>query len=126
MQIDHIAIWVKDLERTKEFYCSYFHAKASEKYHNPIKQFTSYFLSFESGGRIEIMHKPGIESAFPSISLGWTHIAISVGSREQVDILTNQFRKDGYTIADNPRVTGDGFYESVILDPEGNQIEITE
>jgi lactoylglutathione lyase len=125
MKIAHIAIWVKNLEMMKEFYCTYFHTQASTKYENPITQFSSYFLSFEQGAPIEIMHKAGIEVSMPSIALGWAHLSISVGSREKVDALTNLLREKGYTITGNPRTTGDGYYESTILDPEGNLLEIT-
>lgn len=125
MRIEHIAIWVNDLEKMREFYSLYFEAKASGKYINPLKEFSSYFLSFENGARLEIMNKPGLESSPQPTMAGWTHIAISVGSKNAVDELTGRLKKDGYTITGNPRITGDGYYESVVLDPEGNQIEIT-
>ena len=126
MRIEHIALWVKDPEKMKEFYCNYFLAVPSEKYYNAQKQFSSYFLSFKNGARIEIMHKPGLNSATHLESYGWAHLAISAGSRESVDKLTDRLRDDGYTVTSNPRTTGDGYYESTVLDPEGNQIEITE
>ena len=125
MRIEHIALWVKDLEKMKEFYSLYFKAQVSEKYYNPLKQFSSYFLSFENGARLEIMNKPGLESSLQPMVSGWAHIAFSVGSKEAVDNLTDILKSEGYTIAGEPRTTGDGYYESVILDPEGNQIEIT-
>ena len=125
MHIEHIALWVKNLEVMKDFYCRYFNLTASEKYINLQKEFSSYFLSFENGSRIEIMHKPGIESLSDVLSYGWAHIAISVGSEELVDKLTEILRSDGYRVSGNLRITGDGYYESVILDPEGNQVEIT-
>ncbi len=125
MKIEHMALWVRDLETMKSFYCTYFGAAASEKYSNEFKQFTSYFLKFNDGARLEIMHKPQIESKSVSAAYGWAHLAISTGSRDAVDRLTETLHKDGYTIAGEPRTTGDGYYESVILDPEGNQIEIT-
>lgn len=128
MKIEHIAIWVKDLELIKEFYTKYFNMLCSDKYTNPAKQFSSYFLSLKDGARIEIMHRPDI--TFPidnnGISVGFAHLAFSTGNREKVDQLTKKLRLAGYTIAGEPRVTGDGYYESVILDPEGNHIEITE
>lgn len=128
MRIDHIAIWVEDLEKMKEFYINYFSMKCGEIYINEKKQFSSYFLSFDNCSRIELMHRPDIlkSSDSNSISIGLTHIAISLGSRKSVDLLTEIVRKDGWTISGEPRITGDGFYESVILDPEGNSIEITE
>ena len=126
MKIEHIALWAKDLERMKSFYCTYFQAVPTEKYNNNQKQFSSYFLKFENGARLEIMHKPDLNSPSSSHTYGWAHIAISTGSKEDVDKLTERLREDGYTITGNPRTTGDGYYESTVLDPEGNQLEITE
>lgn len=127
MRVEHIAIWVNDLEVMRAFYETYFMAETGDKYYNPVKDFSSYFLSFEEGTRLEIMHKPEINiSSNPNIQYtGLVHFAISVGTKEKVDILTELLRMDGFTIAGEPRNTGDGYYESVILDPEGNQIEIT-
>ncbi len=127
MKIEHVAIWVKDLEGIRTFYERYFEANAGEKYHNPKKNFTSYFLSFTSGSRLELMQQPDIISKFEKENefLGLTHLAISVGSKDKVNDLTAQIKKDGYTIIGEPRTTGDGYYESVVLDPEGNRIEIT-
>lgn len=128
MKIEHIAIWVKDLESTKAFYEKYFDAESNEKYHNQAKQFQSYFLSFEDGCRIEIMHKPTIievEKSFENQFLGITHLAFSVGTKEKVDGLTERLRNDGFKVVGEPRTTGDGYYESVVLDPENNIIEIT-
>lgn len=125
MKIEHLAIWVKNLEAMKTFYCKYFHLTANDLYQNPKKNFSSYFLSFdETSCRIELMHKPEISEQLPE-GLGFTHIAISVGSAEKVNELTEKLRNDGYTIHSEPRTTGDGYYESVILDPEGNAIELT-
>lgn len=128
MKIEHLAIWVKDLEKMKSFYAKYFRMNCSEKYTNPKKQFSSYFLSFSEGTRLEIMHQPDIaeEEGKSRPAYGLAHFAISVGSKQKVDELTETFRKDGFEIAGEPRLTGDGYYESVILDPEGNRIEITE
>lgn len=127
MKIEHIAIWVRDLEKSRDFYQKYFGAISNEKYHNPVKNFQSYFLSFDDGSRIEIMTKPDIKdsgNSYDSPRFGIIHLAFSTGSKEKVDELTNLLRKDGYTIAGEPRTTGDGYYESVILDPENNIIEI--
>lgn len=129
MKIDHIAIWVKDLEASKNFYQKYFEAKANIKYHNATKNFESYFLSFDNGCRLELMQKPGIleeTRSYNAQKMGIIHIAVSVGGKENVDKLTNQLKNDGIRIVGQPRTTGDGYYESVILDPEGNIIEITE
>lgn len=128
MRIDHIAIWVKDLEKTKTFYEKYFEGKAGTKYNNPNKNFNSYFISFENDCRLEIMHKPTIPNNLNTVELeniGLIHFAISVGSKEKVDTLTKRLRNDGHTVIGKPRTTGDGYYESVVLDPEKNRIEIT-
>lgn len=125
MHIEHVAIWVKELEMTKDFYCSYFRAKANDIYHNPTKGFKSYFLTFEKGARLEIMTRTDVTESHASETLGWAHLAIAVGSREKVDQLTHQLIHDGYICQSHPRTTGDGYYESVVEDPEGNWIEIT-
>ena len=126
MRIEHLAIWVKDLEVMRSFYEEYFQAKAGERYHNPKKNFTSYFLSFEQGCRLELMQKPEIEDNLNEDQhIGITHFAVSVGSKEKVDTLTEQLRQATYHVVGEPRTTGDGYYESVVLDPEGNRIEIT-
>lgn len=126
MKLEHLAIWVEDLEKMKAFYCRYFDMISGEKYHNPTKNFSSYFLSFASGARIELMHRPDIsKSSGLNPYLGYAHIAISTGSRENVLTMTETLRKDGYTVSGEPRTTGDGYFESVILDPEGNSIELT-
>lgn len=128
MKIEHLAIWVKDLERMKGFYEKYFHAEAGEIYHNPKKNFHSYFLSFSEGSRLELMQRPDVpENRHPlgTEYTGLIHFAISVGSESKVDQLTEQIRSAGFTVAGDPRRTGDGYYESVVLDPEGNRIEIT-
>jgi lactoylglutathione lyase len=126
--IAHIAIWVKDLEKMKQFYTRYFSAVASEKYCNPAKQFSSYFLSFAGDCRLEIMHMPSVVENKNSIepqSMGLIHFAVSVGNEERVDSLTAELKRNGYIVHGEPRRTGDGYYESVVLDPEGNRIEIT-
>jgi lactoylglutathione lyase len=128
MRIEHIAIWSKDIERLKEFYVKYFQASAGNMYINKQKNFQSYFLSFENGCRLEIMNKPEIPASQNDIYkqfIGIVHFAVSTGSKDTVDRLTAQLRKDGYEIVGEPRTTGDGYYESVVLDPEGNRIEIT-
>lgn len=125
MRIEHIAVWVKDLELAKEFYEKYFSAKSNEKYINAKKQFSSYFLSFDNGSRLEIMSRPDIEISSNDENLGFIHLAFSVGSKELVDELTEKLRMDGYDILGEARTTGDGYYESVVADPEGNKIEIT-
>jgi len=128
MKISHIGIWVKDLELSKQFYTKYFDLSCGEKYYNPVNEFSSYFLAFPlSETCIELMHKP--EKHFSNEQqhevYGLAHIAISVGSLEAVCALTNILRNDNFTIQSEPRTTGDGYFESVILDPDGNRIEIT-
>jgi lactoylglutathione lyase len=95
------------------------------KYHNIQKKFESYFLTFESGARLEIMRKAGLDQPYQGDQMGWAHIAISLGSRESVDHLTDRLTRDGYLLVSGPRITGDGYYESVIEDPEGNLLELT-
>jgi lactoylglutathione lyase len=123
MKIEHIAIWTKNLEVMKDFYCQYFNGKANNKYINKIKQFESYFISFDTGCRIEIMTKSELEDKL-SIMTGFAHLAFSVGSKEEVDSLTALLEDQGYKTS-LPRITGDGYYESNIEDPDGNIIEIT-
>jgi lactoylglutathione lyase len=127
MKIEHIAIWVKDLDRIRLFYEKYFGAVSNEKYYNPVKKFESYFLSFENGSRLEIMRKPDIlegNNSYDAQQFGIIHLAFSTGSKEKVDELTEILRNDGYEVVGEPRTSGDGYYESVILDPENNIIEI--
>lgn len=127
MKIDHIAIWAEDVELLRKFYMRYFNMNSNDKYVNPNKNFTSYFLSFEDGGaRIEIMNIPAKDTSASRGDLrGLAHFAISVGSKENVDDMATRFKEDGVTILSNPRTTGDGYYECVITDPEGNCVEIT-
>jgi lactoylglutathione lyase len=127
ISITHIALYCSDLEKMRSFYEYYFEAKSNEKYVNEKKGFESYFLSFESGAALELMTKTGIVKANEERKefLGFTHFACSVGSEEMVNKLTEKLRKDGFEIAGECRWTGDGFYESIVLDPEGNRIEIT-
>ena len=129
MNIEHLAVWVEDLELMKKFYQTYFNMVSGEKYTNEKKNYTAYFLSFpNSRTRIELMHQPDIteEPIQRGRMKGIAHFAISVGSKNTVDVLTKQLHTDGYIVASEPRTTGDGYYESVILDPEGNSIELCE
>jgi lactoylglutathione lyase len=125
-KIEHVAIYCQNLETMKAFYEKYFGAMAGSKYENLNKGFESYFLSFEDGSRLELMAKTSVtESHKPNEYLGFTHLAFSVGSKENVDSLTQRLSGDGYNVIGQARTTGDGYYESVILDPEKNRIEIT-
>ena len=126
MYIEHVAMYVKDLEKARDFFVRYFHAASNDGYHNKSTGFRSYFLTFEGGARLEIMNKPGItDSSGEPGGTGYAHVAFSVGSREAVDSLTARLRRDGYEVTGGPRVTGDGYYESSIVGVEGNLIEIT-
>lgn len=128
MRIEHIALWTDDLERSKAFYTRYFDGKAGDKYLNPEKHFESYFIKFEDGARLEIMKMPSVLSnpgEKVNQYLGYVHMAFSVGSRETVDTLTERLSQDGYEVISAPRTTGDGYYESCILDPDGNRVEVT-
>lgn len=126
MRIEHIAMYVNDLEGTRDFFVKYFQAVSNEGYHNKVTDFRSYFLSFKDGARLEIMKKPVMEDEEKTLArTGFIHIAFSLGSKEAVDELTKQLKTDGYEVISGPRTTGDGYYESCIVGIEGNQIEIT-
>mgnify|MGYP004538492761 FL=1 len=126
MKIEHIALYVEDLEGARKFFIKYLGAKSNEGYHNPRTDFRSYFLSFEDGARLEIMQRPEmVDLPKETARTGYAHIAFSVGSREKVDALTAELKTDGYDVVSGPRITGDGYYESCIVAMEGNQIEIT-
>ena len=127
MNIEHIAMYVTDLEKTKDFFVKYFDAKSGELYHNKKTEFRSYFLSFDGGARLEIMSRPQMQQKEEIRNhTGYSHIAFRLGSKAAVDKLTEKMRADGYTVVSGPRTTGDGYYESCIIGIEGNQIEITE
>jgi lactoylglutathione lyase len=128
MRIEHVAVWTADLDRLVDFYCGYFGATAGPLYVNHAKGFQSRFLGFESGARIELMASStlNLEKAERGAQqFGLAHLALSIGTREAVDELTQQLRENGCDVVDGPRRTGDGYYESVVLDPDGNRIEIT-
>lgn len=124
MRIEHVALYVNDLEKAKDFFVSYMNAKPNEGYHNKNTDFKSYFLTFKGGTRLEIMNKPNMADTDEALTRNG-HIAFSVGSKKKVDELTEQLSKDGYKVISGPRTTGDGYYESCILGIEGNIIEIT-
>src|SRR5215471_12092123 len=126
MRIEHIAIWTADLERLRAFYEVHFGARApAPKYVNATKKLETYFLELEGGARLELMHRPGLVAAAGSNVAGYAHIAISLGSRERVIDLTERLRAAGCPVVDGPRTTGDGYFESVVLDPDGNRLELT-
>lgn len=125
-KIAHIGLFCADVETVRGFYEKYFGARSGEVYVNPAKGFRSYLLSFgDDGCRLELMQKAGVDASRAKNSIGLAHISISVGTKENVDALTEKLRGDGYAILGEPRTTGDGFYESVAADPEGNEVEIT-
>lgn len=127
MKLNHIAVYVRDLERSRTFYETYFGGRSNSKYHNPRTDLQTYFLTFDDGARLELMCRPECTDTDKSeFALGLTHLAFSTGNREAVDTLTARLAADGYKVAGQPRTTGDGYYESIVLDPDGNRIEITE
>ena len=127
MRIEHIAMYVNELEKARDFFVKYFNATSNEGYHNKDTDFKSYFLRFDDGARLEIMKKPIMEDSEKTLTrTGYIHIAFSLGSKEAVDKLTEKMKNDGYNVISGPRTTGDGYYESCIIGIEGNQIEITE
>ncbi len=126
MFIDHVAIYVNDLEAAKDFFIKYFSAVSGEIYRNEKTGFSSYFLGFENGAKLEIMNRPEIEKTEkPIYKSGYTHLAFSLGSKSAVDELTKKLENDGFEIISGPRITGDGFYESAFIGIEGNIIELT-
>ena len=128
MRIEHVAIWTGDLERLKRFYTKYFKCIAGKKYRNESNDFESYFLSFDNGARLEIMQMPSIPNNLNDLKTqyeGIIHLAISVGSKENVIEITEKLRSDEYTIVSEPQTTGDGYFESCVLDSDENRVEIT-
>ena len=126
MKIEHIALYVNDLENAKQFFIKYFGAEANDGYHNLRTDFRSYFLTIDDGARLEIMTTPKMEDQAKVLArTGFAHIAFSVGSKERVDSLTAELKADGYEVISGPRTTGDGYYESCVVGVEGNQVEIT-
>ena len=126
MKIEHIALYVNDLEGARDFFVTYFQAESNEGYHNQKTDFRSYFLTFPEGSRLEIMTKPDLTDSGDFLNrFGYAHIAFSTGNKEAVDALTARLKADGYPVISGPRTTGDGYYESCILGFEGNILEIT-
>lgn len=129
MTIDHIAIWTDNLERLKAYYLEFFEGTASARYTNNLTGFSSYFISFQSGARLELMTKPGIPDNLNDKVIaqhkGIIHVAFGVATMSDVDEMANHLRNDGYTILSGPRKTGDGYYEFETLDPDNNRIEVT-
>ena len=126
MKIEHVAMYVNDLEKARDFFIKYLGGVSNDGYHNTKTGFKSYFISFDDGSRLELMNKPEMTDDEKVLArTGYIHIAFSLGSKEAVDELTNRMRSDGYEVISGPRTTGDGYYESCIIGIEGNQIELT-
>ena len=126
MRIEHVAMYVNDLEKARDFFVGYLDGKSNDGYHNVKTDFRSYFISFDDGARLEIMNKPDMVDVDKDLNrTGLIHIAFSVGSKERVDELTHCLKADGFEVISGPRTTGDGYYESCVVAIEGNQIEIT-
>ncbi len=126
MKIEHIALYVRDLEIAKNYYEKYFSAKSNNMYHNKTTGFKSYFLTFEDGARLELMNLAELDAKSENNKrTGFIHLAFSVGSEEKVRELTYAIQNDGFEVISKPRTTGDGYYESCVLDPEGNLVELT-
>jgi lactoylglutathione lyase len=128
VRIEHAAIWTGDLERLRAFYERYLGARAGELYENPANGFSSYFLTFDGGARLELMSMAAIPATRDdpfAQATGYAHLAFALGSEAAVDELTRALQADGYRVVDGPRRTGDGYYEAAILDPDANRIELT-
>ena len=128
MRLEHAAIWTRDLDGLKQFYERYLGARAGDRYVNSSKGFCSYFLEFDDGARLELMQMASIPDSRDdpiAQATGLIHLAFAVGSETAVNELTRRLAADGYRVLDGPRRTGDGYYESAVLDPDGNRIELT-
>ena len=128
MHIEHIAIWVRDVEAACRFYTRHFQAEASPRFDDPRYGYAGYFLDFDGGARLELMSMPGIaepRTRAPQQSLGLIHLAFSLGSAQAVEEKTEQLRQEGCQILEEPHLTADLYYESCVLDPEGNRLELT-
>jgi lactoylglutathione lyase len=129
MTLEHVAIWTKNLEQLKNYYCKYFDAACNDKYTNPTNNFESYFLSFKSGARLELMSRPDIppnrNDTITKQHIGIIHLAFGVSTTEEVAEKAKQLQHDGYRILRGPRKTGDGYYEFETLDPDYNRVEVS-
>ena len=125
VRIDHVALWVHDLEPMRAFYVGAFGGVSGDLYENPATGLKSYFVSFGEGARLELMYRPGLRPSPTDATAGHAHIALALGSRDAVDGAVAALRQRGVPVQSEPRVTGDGYYEAVILDPERNRVELT-
>jgi lactoylglutathione lyase len=127
LRLHHVALWVDDLERMRDFFVTTLGGTSGPLYENPRKGFRSYFISFSDGPRIELMHQDGRNGVGGGVGgLGYAHVALSVDGRAAVDEGVALLRSRGVRVVSEPRVTGDGYYEAVLEDPEGNRIEFVE
>lgn len=124
-RLEHAAVWTHDLERLRAFYATYFEGQAGARYVNAAKGLETYFVSFAGGARLELMRRPDLSAPAAGPAVGLAHLAFAVGDPAAVDALTERLRVAGVAVVDGPRRTGDGYYESVVLDPDGNRVEIT-
>ena len=123
-RIEHVGVWVRDIDTVAAFYARYFGARIGERYENSRKGFASRFLAFGDGARLELMTRVDVTEPAPRVQLGWAHVAITVPGEAAVDSLAARMRAEGVPIDDGPRRTGDGYYECVVRDPDGNRVEI--
>lgn len=124
-RVHHVALWVLDIERMRTFYVTHLGGRSGPLYHNPRTELRSYFITFDNGCAIELMQGPNAGASPVGRTAGYTHIALSLGGRDAVDAAVDVLRQSGIKVQSGPRTTGDGYYEAVILDPEGNEIELT-
>lgn len=124
VRVEHVGVWVADIDRVAAFYAKYFGAQIGALYRNPRKEFESRFLTFGGGARLELMTRPDVTQRAMSEQLGLAHVAVRIGDEAAVDTLAARLRADGVTPDSGPRRTGDGYYECVVRDPEGNRVEI--
>ena len=126
MKIEHIAMYVNDLEAARDFFIKYLGGNSNDGYHNKNTGFRSYFISFDDGAKLELMNKPGLDDVGKTLNrTGYAHIAFSVGSKDRVNSITASLKAEGFEVVSGPRTTGDGYYESCVMAIEDNQIEIT-
>jgi lactoylglutathione lyase len=124
VRLEHVGLWVRDLDAVADFYARYFDARIGALYQNPRKGFESRFLQFNGGARLELMRRVDVDARLADEQLGLAHVALTVGDEAAVDTLAVHLKKDGFPPLDGPRRTGDGYYECVVRDPEGNRVEI--
>ncbi|MDO4244073.1 MAG: VOC family protein [Actinomyces sp.] len=129
--LDHAAIWVADLDGARDFYSHWFNGHANGLYENPVTGLRSHILHFCDDGvpdgrraRLEIMTRPDVLASGGQAGLGWAHVSFAVPGPADVDRLASDMAQAGIEVVDGPRLTGDGYYEAVVLDPEGNRVEI--